>query len=106
MKKLMIPVIVAVAGIALAPAALADDHDYLEELSSVGMPVSDGNRDVLIQLGQQACVTAHEDPSMHADDLAMQIVEARSAYPFDRARLVVSSALHNYCPDVTATPGV
>jgi Protein of unknown function (DUF732) len=104
MKKSMVPLMMIVVGIAFAPTAAADDQGYLEELSSVGMPVSDDNRDVLIQLGQQACVTAHEDPSMKADDLAMQIAEARSAYPFDRARLVVSSALHNYCSDATATP--
>jgi hypothetical protein len=55
----------------------------------------------LVQLGRQACQTAHEDPAMQADDLAMQIVEARSSYHLDMARIVVTSALHNYCPDVT-----
>ena len=100
MKTLIVPVMVVVAGIAFAPAAVADDQGYLDELSSTGLPVSDDNRDTLIQLGRQTCLTAHEDPSMQAGDLAMQIAEARSAYPYDKAQLVVASALHNYCPDV------
>ena len=105
MKSLMIPVMVVVAGISFAPAAVADDQSYLDELSSTGLPVSDDNRDTLIQLGQQTCLTAHEDPAMQAGDLAMQIAEARSAYPYGKAQLVVASALHNYCPDVTVSPG-
>ncbi|MFN6545062.1 DUF732 domain-containing protein [Mycolicibacterium nivoides] len=106
MKALMISVMAAAAGLALAPAALADDQGYLAEVSSLGLPVSDDNRDVLVQLGRQACLTAHEDPAMRPDDLAMQIAEARSAYPFEKATVVVTAALHNYCPDVTATPSV
>ncbi|MFV8164055.1 DUF732 domain-containing protein [Mycobacterium sp. 134] len=108
MKAPMISVLVAAAaaGLAVAPAARADDQGYLAEVSSLGLPVSDDNRDVLVQLGQQACLSAHEDPAMRPDDLAMQIAEARSAYPFEKATLVVTAALHNYCPDVTATQGV
>ncbi|WP_135455231.1 DUF732 domain-containing protein [Mycobacterium sp. DL99] len=105
MKALMISVLAVAAGLASAPAAFADDEGYLAEVSSLGLPVSDDSRDVVLQLGRQACVTAHEDPAMRPDDLAMQIAEARSAYPFEKARLVVTAALHNYCPDVTATPG-
>ncbi len=104
MKTLMISLTVMVVGVALSPVAAADDQGYLDELSSLGVPVGDDNRDVLLQLGQQACVTAHEDPTTRPDDLAMQIAEARSAYPFDKARLVVTSALHNYCPDIGVTP--
>src|SRR5690348_3398528 len=100
MKTLIVPVMLVVAGIAFAPAAVADDQGYLDELSSTGLPVSVDNRATLIQLGQQTCLTAHEDPAMQAGDLAMQIAEARSAYPYGKARLVVASALHNYCPDV------
>jgi hypothetical protein len=99
-KMLTVVAMVVATGIALAPVALADDQGYLDELSSTGMPVSDDNRDTLIQLGQQTCVTAHEDPAMQAGDLAMQIAEARASYPYGKAQLVVSSALHNYCPDV------
>lgn len=101
----MISVMAAAAGLALAPTALADDEGYLAEVSSSGLSVSDDNRDVVLQLGRQACLTAHEDPAMRPDDLAMQIAEARSAYPFEKATVLVAAALHNYCPDVTATPG-
>lgn len=105
MKTLIVPVMVVVTGIAFAPAAVADDQGYLDELSSTGLPVSDDNRDTLIQLGQQTCLTAREDPAMQTGDLAMQIAEARSAYPYGKAQLVVASALHNYCPDVNVIPG-
>jgi hypothetical protein len=105
MKTLMVPVMVVVAGIAFAPVAAADDQSYLDELSSMGLPVSDDSRATLIQLGQQTCLTAHEDPAMQPGELAMQIAEARSSYPYAKAQLVVSSALHNYCPDVSVNPG-
>lgn len=105
MKTLILPVLVAVAGIAIAPAAVADDQGYLDELSATGLPVSDDNRGTLIQLGQQTCLTAREDPAMQTGDLAMQIAEARSAYPYGKAQLVVASALHNYCPELTVSSG-
>ncbi len=104
MKTLMIAVVAVAVALVSAPVAVADDQSFLAEVSAVGLPVSDANRDVLLQLGQQACLTAHEDPLMRPDDLAMQIAEARSAYPFDKARLVVSAALHNFCPDVAVAP--
>ena len=103
MKKLMLPALLAsIAGIALAPVAVADDQGYLDEVSALGLPVGDDNRDVLLQLGQQACLTAHEDPSMQPEDLAMQIVEARASYNVEMARIVVTAALHNYCPEAPA----
>jgi hypothetical protein len=104
MKTLTVAVMVVVAAIAFAPAAVAvaDDQGYLDELSATGLPVSDDNRATLIQLGRQTCLTAHEDPSMQTSDLAMQIAEARSSYPYAKAQLVVASALHNYCPDVNS----
>lgn len=105
MKTLMIAVVAVAVALVSAPVAVADDQSFLAEVSAFGLPVSDANRDVLLQLGQQACLTAHEDPSTRPDDLAMQIAEARSAYPFDKARLVVSAALHNFCPDVAVPPG-
>jgi hypothetical protein len=102
MKTLTVAVMVVVAAIAFAPAAVADDQGYLDELSATGLLVSNDNRATLIQLGQQTCLTAHEDPSMQTSDLAMQIAEARSSYPYAKAQLVVASALHNYCPDVNS----
>lgn len=103
MRKLTILAVAAAVGIGLAPPASADDQGFLEEVSALGLPVSDDNRDTLVQLGRQACLIAHDDQSMRADDLAMQIAEAWSVYPYDKARLVVTSALHNYCPDLPVT---
>ena len=47
MKTLMIPVVAVAAALVSAPAASADDQGFLAEVSAVGLPVSDANRDVL-----------------------------------------------------------
>ena len=82
-----------------APLAGADTEAYLADLYTMGIPVSEVNQSNLIELGQQTCSTALKYPGMQIVDLAMTIAQSRSAYPYDKSRPIVLSALDNLCPE-------
>lgn len=87
--------------VAADPKSPVDDA-YLADVFSQGIPVSDVNRGSLIQMGQATCVTHRDNPSMQIVDLAMTIAENRTAYPYDKARIIVTAALEHYCPKPAA----
>ncbi|WP_078278591.1 DUF732 domain-containing protein [Mycobacteroides franklinii] len=84
--------------VAVADPKSPVDDAYLADVFSQGIPVSDVNRGSLIQMGQATCVTYRDNPSMQIVDLAMTIAEKRTAYPYDKARIIVTAALEHYCP--------
>jgi Protein of unknown function (DUF732) len=96
-------VTLAVAGIGLASAPIAAatpaDDAYLTTIKAQGVPIY--GAPYVIQLGHNVCDAARQYPSMNVVDLAFQEVtsenEAR-AYQWDEARVIVTSALANYCP--------
>ncbi|BAX97070.1 hypothetical protein MSTE_01752 [Mycobacteroides stephanolepidis] len=51
-----------------------------------------------MQIGHETCTTAEKYPSMQIVDLALTISDKRTAYPYDKARIIVTSALDHYCP--------
>ena len=78
------------------------DEEYLADIYSQGLPVSEVNRDSLIQIGHETCTTAKQYPSMQVVDLALALSDERTAYPYDKAHIIVTAALDHYCP--TARP--
>jgi hypothetical protein len=86
-------------GLGVASAAAADNQEYLADISTQGIPVSDVNRDSLLRIGQETYSTARQHPSMQITDLALTIAHQKTAYPYDKARIIVTSALDNLCPD-------
>ncbi|TDZ96057.1 hypothetical protein CCUG60885_02195 [Mycobacteroides salmoniphilum] len=79
------------------------DEEYLADIYSQGLPVSDINRSSLMQIGHETCTTAKKFPTMQIVDLALTISDKRTAYPYDKARIIATSALDHYCPQARPT---
>jgi hypothetical protein len=103
MAKLLTILIGAVAfGLASSAAAAASPSDdaYLATIKSNGVPIY--GEDYVIALGHEVCRTARQNPSMNKVDLAMSVVTSEyrpTPYDYAQARVIVTSALANYCPD-------
>ena len=88
----------ALSTAAVTSAAPPDDA-YLTTIQNQGVPIY-GNAYV-IALGREVCQTAREHPSMNIVDLAMGSVTSENGptpYDYQQARVIVVSALKNYCP--------
>lgn len=92
-------------GFVAAPAVVASpsDDNYLAAIEAKGVPVF--GRDYVIALGHKVCDTARQYPSMQLVDLVLSDLgneNMPSPYNFDQGKVIATSALANYCPDVVA----
>lgn len=104
MRRHLAVIAVALPLFGLSSAAIASaaptDNAYLTTIRNQGVPIyGDG---YVIALGKKVCQTARKYPSMNVVDLAMGSVTSEtgpSPYDYAQARVIVASALANYCPE-------
>lgn len=89
----------AVLAAPVAGASPSDDN-YLAAIEANGVPIV--GEAYVIGLGHAVCDTARQYPSMQITDLVLSDVSNEnlpSPYSFDQGKVIVTSALANYCPD-------
>ena len=98
---------VAVAALALASPAHADNDSYLADVYKYGTPPLATDPVTLIALGEQTCSDARgylqAGVQPQKIDLKLLIASNWPNFPYGRsATAIVNSALDNLCPEISA----